>query len=226
MEVHILVSASSSGAENYEAAVLAAGGIPHAAYCPADRTEYDGLLLCGGGDIDPCRFGQENWASSEIDPQRDASELALAASYLAAGKPVLGICRGLQILNVALGGTLLQDIGSTQVCFHTHAPGSSEDKVHAVHAEEGSLLERWYGPVFSVNSAHHQALDRIGEGLAVTARSESGLVEAVEHTALPVLALQYHPERMTGAHRRMDTVDGAPVFQWLIEQCRNRLEGR
>ena len=72
MECHILISASSSGAENYEAAVLAAGGIPHAAYCPVNSTGSDGLLLCGGGDIDPCRFGQKNWASSGIDPQRDA----------------------------------------------------------------------------------------------------------------------------------------------------------
>ena len=216
MEVHILVSASSSGAENYEAAVLAAGGIPHAAYCPADRTEYDGLLLCGGGDIDPCRFGQENWASSEIDPQRDASELALAASYLAAGKPVLGICRGLQILNVALGGTLLQDLGDVRRPSHTHPQA---DQVHPVRAQPGSLLHTLYGPRFSVNSSHHQAVDCPAPGLVLTLRAVDGVPEAMEHPSLPILGVQFHPERMSGPLLRPDTVDGAPIFRWFLALC-------
>lgn len=227
MELHILISASATGSPDYESAVRAAGGIPHAVYAPPDDIHYDGLLLSGGGDIESTRFGQENWGSQPPDLQRDAAELALAASYLAAGKPILGVCRGLQILNVALGGTLLQDIGRDLVPFHARPSEDDPYLTHLVRAEDGSLLSRWYGPVFPVNSAHHQALDRIGRGLKVTARSESGLVEAVEHTELPVLALQFHPEHMTGAHLHPGTVDGAPIFTWFLDRCREeKLHGR
>lgn len=192
---------------------------PHAFYCPPNDTSYDGLLLCGGEDIEPWRFGQENWASCDMDPKRDAAELALATSYLTARKPILGICRGLQLLNVVLGGTLFQDLGSNLTPFHAQDIGADADKIHPIHVVPDSQLASWYGTLFHVNSSHHQALDSIGRGLIVTARSESGFVEAAEHETLPVLCVQYHPERMTGTHRRTDTVDGMPHFQWLIDRC-------
>lgn len=198
-------------------AVAAAGGEPCPFYRPAPDGSYDGLLLCGGADLDPAVYGQENTSSWDVDQGRDKAETALVRLYLEAGKPILGICRGHQLVNAVLGGTLLQDIGPERRGVHHHR---EEDpyKVHPVLADAGSLLHRLYGPVFPVNSSHHQALDKIGTGLAVTARSEDGLAEAAEHVSLPVLCVQFHPERMCCSAARPDTVDGAPLFQWLIER--------
>lgn len=215
----ILISISPEGGINYENAVRRAGGVPTAAYCPVWSGGYDGLLLSGGGDMDPAFFGQEDRGSVDIDRDRDAAELALVEACLAAGKPILGICRGHQVLNVALGGTLLQDIGPEANAFHRHASGASRDKVHPIRTAEGSLLRCLYGPLCAVNSSHHQALDRLGDGLEATAWSEAGLVEAMEHHTLPLVGVQFHPERMAYARRRPDAADGGFLFQWLIDRC-------
>lgn len=216
----ILLSASAGGWESYENAVRHAGGTVCGGYCPTVDAACDGLLLCGGGDMDPARFGQADAGSEGIDPARDAAELALAEAFLAAGKPILGICRGHQVLNVALGGDLLQDMGPERNLFHRQGPGDSRDKVHAVRSAEGSLLRRLYGPVFPVNSSHHQAVDRLGAGLRATAWSESGVVEGLEHERLPVAGVQFHPERMAYVRRRPDTIDGSFLFTWFLRRCR------
>lgn len=215
MRPRILISGSDGSRTNYENAIASAGGDPYSFYLPPLDDSYDALLLGGGEDIDPSRFGQENTASHGMDLARDEAEFALAKLYLASGKPILGICRGHQLLNVVLGGTLLQDIGDPLHLFHTRGD-LPDDRIHPVHACEGSLLYNAYGPVFPVNSSHHQVADRIGEGLKVTAWSESGLVEALEHTTLPVRSVQWHPERISYALRRADAVDGSPLFDWLI----------
>lgn len=218
MAPKILLSSSADGAPYYEAAILAAGGVPTACYCPSDGAGFDGLLLCGGGDIAPARFGQENHGSHPPDLLRDAAELKLTGDFIAADKPVLGICRGLQLLNVALGGTLIQDLGPVSI-FHSKEPDEVDDKVHPIRAEGDSLLAEWYGPLFPVNSYHHQALDRLGKGLRAIAWSESGVVEAAVLPGRAVLGLQFHPERMTGSRSRPDTVDGAAVFRWFVDRC-------
>ncbi len=218
MTPKILLSCSKSGAENYEKAVRAVGGEPTALYCPPTDVSYDGLILCGGDDVDPARFGQENRGSQGIDPDRDAAELALIDACLAAKKPILGICRGHQILNVALGGTLLQDIGEPLHQFHTHDPVTG-DRVHAVRCRKGNFLYNSYGANFLVNSSHHQAVDSLGKGLRAIAWSESGLVEAMDLPGLPVLCVQFHPERMSFALARPDMADGAPIFRRLMELC-------
>lgn len=219
MDPRILVSASKDGWENYEKALRAAGAEAEGCYCPPVDVSFDGLLLTGGGDIDPMRYGQEMDGSQPPDPQRDEAEIALARAFLAAGKPILGICRGHQLLNVVLGGTLKQDVGDFLRPFHAHAEGEP-DLVHAVQAAPGSLFEELYGPHFSVNSWHHQVLDEPGEGVVPTLWSEGGLVEGFTHAALPVVAVQFHPERMTGERARPDTVDGAPIFERFISLCR------
>ncbi|MBO5918108.1 MAG: gamma-glutamyl-gamma-aminobutyrate hydrolase family protein [Oscillospiraceae bacterium] len=219
MSPRILISAATAqpdAALNYENAVRAAGGDFVTRYCPEVDLSFDGLLLTGGGDIEPWRYGQENCGSMPPKPERDRTELALAEAYLAAGKPILGVCRGHQVLNVALGGTLVQDLGDELNLFHRKIEA---DKVHPIHAREGSLLHTLYGPLFPVNSAHHQAADMPGSGAIITARSESGVAEALELPGKPVLGLQFHPERMTGALARPDTIDGAAIFRWFIAQC-------
>lgn len=214
MKPKILISTGGGDASNYIAAVEAAGGEADARYLPSSDLSYDGLLLAGGGDIDPARFGAGNRGSRGIDPARDQAEFALLDAFLGAGKPVLGVCRGHQVVNVWLGGSLIQDLCPALAPAHS---GEGGDKVHPVRAAGGSLLHRLYGPAFAVNSAHHQALGRLGRGLSVTARSTDGVVEGVEHDALPLVSVQFHPERMTGAKTRTDTVDGGAIFRAFLD---------
>lgn len=219
MPSRILISAATPKPEaalNYENAVRCAGGDFVTRYCPEVDLSFDGLLLTGGGDVDPARYGQEDRGSLLIDLERDRTELALIRAYLDAGKPILGICRGIQVLNVALGGTLVQDLGENLNAFHRRIDA---DKVHPVLAQEGSVLHSLYGRLFHVNSAHHQAAGIPGKGVVITARSEAGVAEVLELPGKSVLGVQFHPERMTGTHLRPDTVDGRAIFRWFIDQC-------
>lgn len=215
MTPKILLSIGKFDPVNYEAAIRAAGGEPFAAYLPAPDLSFDGLILAGGDDADPTLFGQENQGSRGIDLVRDKAELVLLNAFLGAGKPVLAICRGCQMVNIWAGGDLIQDLGPRVPC-HQQAEG---DLAHPVRAGEGTLLHRLYGPEFDVNSNHHQAIGRLGRGLWAAAYSADGVVEALEHNTLPLIAVQFHPERMTGARARPDTVDGGAVFRAFLAMC-------
>ena len=198
----------------YAEAIEAFGA--EAVWCmyPEISTDYDGLLLCGGGDIDPAYYGQENYACGKIKPERDVNDIVLAKAFIEAGKPIMGICRGHQILNVMFGGTLIQHISTAD------AHKGEVDLAHNVTAVGESYLAQAYGTHFAVNSAHHQAIDKLGEGLRVTLICDSdGVVEAFEHETLPIIGVQWHPERMTLANAREDTVDGKAVFTHFIEMC-------
>ena len=219
MAPKILLSRSKSSAEAYEKAVEAAGGAPTSAYCPQVDMSYDGLILCGGEDMDPSRYGQENRGSKDIDLDRDAAEFALIEAYLQAGKPILGICRGHQILNIALGGTLIQDLPAPAGLFHTYDSEKETERVHPVHAAPRSWFGETWGDLFAVNSHHHQVADRLGEGFVPMLWSESGVVEGMLHESRPLLCVQFHPERMCLDHRRADTVDGFPIFQKFLQMC-------
>ena len=213
----IQISGESGEMANYEHAVRHAGGVPLCGYCPGPELSCAGLLLCGGGDPEPGLFGQENRGSEPPDRERDRAELELMAAFLSAGRPVLGICRGMQMLNIFLGGTLIQNLPPESLVFHGRA---GRDLVHPLRTAPGSLIHQLYGPRMQVNSTHHQAVDRLGEGLAATAWAESGFAEVIEHRSLPVLGVQFHPERMFWEKRREDTIDGAPILNWFLTQCR------
>jgi len=217
MQPRILVANGSNA--NYTNAVTQSGAIAIAGQLPEVSVDYDGLLLCGGADVDPVHYGQPIAGSVNINPDRDANDLALARAFIAAGKPILGICRGHQVLNIALGGTLHQHIPTAE---KHRGPG---DAVHEVIAEEPSLFTRLYGSRFCTNSSHHQALDRLGEGLRVLLRCpEDGTVEAVCHASLPILGVQFHPERMCLSHARADTVNGFPIFRWFTALCQTAVD--
>lgn len=218
MKPRILLSGSAGDRSNYEHAISEAGGEVLSGYCPAVDLSCAGLILSGGGDVHPSRFGQENLGSVEIDLARDEAEFRLAEAFLAAGKPVLGICRGHQVLNVALGGTLIQDLGPERNLFHRRGQ-EEKDRIHPVRSAPGSLFEALYGPVFLVNSSHHQALGQIGRGLFPVLWSESGVVEGLVHASLPVFSVQFHPERMAFGHQRTDTADGTLLFQHFVSLC-------
>ena len=208
----IQISGPEGRMDRYAQAVRRAGGEPVPAYAPAPDPACLGLVLCGGGDLDPALFGQEDQGSYPPDPVRDQAELDLVRAYCAAGKPILGICRGLQVLNVWFGGTLLQDLGAERVPIHR----GERDVLHPIQTAPGSLLAQLFGPCPTVNSAHHQAVDQVGTGLQVTAWSQDGTVEALEHSSLPIVGVQFHPERLpdpSGGN------GGDYLFRWLAEQC-------
>lgn len=216
MRPNILLSAGADfPAANYLSALRAAGGQGTVRYLPAPDLSYDGLILTGGGDMDPSLFGEANRGSRSIDRDRDRAELSLLDVFLGAGRPVLAICRGIQVVNVWAGGGLIQDLGAGRVPLHQ----AEEDRVHLIRAEKETLLHSLYGSMFPVNSSHHQGVGRLGQGLWASARSEDGVIEGVEHDSLPLIAVQFHPERMTGALARWDTVDGGAVFRAFMELC-------
>jgi putative glutamine amidotransferase len=156
-----------------------------------------GLVLTGGEDVEPSRYGASPHPKLEtVDPARDAAELALIAAARARRLPILAICRGIQILNVAFGGTLYQDLDSERPGPIAHSGG--DDRRHAIRVEMNSLLGRTLGtPHATVNSRHHQAIRDLAPGLRAVAWSEDGLIEAAEaaDAAVPwTLAVQWHPE--------------------------------
>lgn len=208
---HILISTGGGDPENYMRAITLAGGAAQACYCPPPEVAHDGLLLAGGGDIDPALIREENCGSYEIDRRRDEAELALIKAYLKAERPILGICRGHQMVNIALGGKLWQDIGEKLLFFHQRAPHEGAgDITHRICTEDGSQLWQIFSAVAEVNSIHHQAMKTPGEGMVITAWSESGLMEGTEHETLPILTVQFHPERME---------NGGGVFDWFLSAC-------
>ena len=165
---------------------------------------FDALLLGGGGDVDPARYGRpplEN-GTLEIDPDRDRIDFELFDEARRTGAPILGICRGLQVVNVALGGTLVQDIPAERPSEIVHARARDEktrlDHTVAV-APETRLGHLASSPEVRVNSRHHQAIDTLAPGLEVSGLSPDGLPEAVETSGDEwVLAVQWHPENLAG----------------------------
>lgn len=187
--------------KNYRRAVERAGGRVRFGGSPEG---CGGLLLPGGGDLEPWRYGQRNTASRGLEPERDAAELELAAWFTARRLPVLGICRGLQTLNVFFGGTLCQDIPG-------HSAQEDGDRRHAIQTAP-SPLRQVCGEACTVNSAHHQAADRLGGGLEAVQWTADGVVEALCHRTLPVWAVQWHPERLPGPL-------GGNLLGAFLEQC-------
>lgn len=162
----------------------------------------DGLFLPGGEDIDPANYGAERHdLLGATDKERDRTELLLTRWAVEKGMPVLGVCRGAQMINVACGGSLHQDILSERpdLAKHDYFPPSFERFriSHRIDIEADSRLANALGQVHEVNSMHHQGIDRIGFGLRVVARADDGLPEAVEAPALPyVVGVQWHPEEL------------------------------
>jgi len=193
-------------APDYTDAVRRAGGLPLiAAHVEGDEIDelldaVDGVLLTGGHDIDPVAYGQENTSSCKVAPGSDAFDIAVARVAIERDMPVLGVCRGAQVLNVALGGDLIQEIqreGSSEHPTYAEMYPELRGHRHEVVVVEGSRLAAIYGPgPVAVNSLHHQAIAAVASGLVVTARTADGGVEAVEGEAIDAVAVQWHPEML------------------------------
>ena len=199
---------------SYGNQVSKAGGIPVLIPRNSDIElieRLDGIILSGGADIDPSIHSpNEDPSASKIEPGRDSHELDILDITLNKNMPVLGICRGLQVINVHAGGTLFQDIPD-----HANLKNPADDKHHKVKFEKNCVLSNIYGPEIEVNSLHHQAINKLGEGIRPVGWSVGGeatqmVVEAIESINSMVLAVQWHPELLPGAD---------PVFTWLIEQA-------
>jgi putative glutamine amidotransferase len=210
---------------DYVAGVAEAGGAPVVLPPIGERSMaeaviggLDGLLLSGGSDLDPGYYGEE--ASPELGPtipERDAFEVALLEVALRRGVPVFGICRGLQVLNVVLGGTLYQDLPSQvdgEVLKHRQTTPKWQ-ATHEVEVRDGSYLAEVAGRgVVKVNSYHHQGIKALADGLVVSARSSDGVIEAIEGTDLSnlwLVGVQWHAEAMRGRSRQQRALFEAHV---------------
>jgi putative glutamine amidotransferase len=217
--------------EDYVRAVLVAGGLPLVVpsgrpdLAPACLERLDGLLLSGGPDIDPALYGAEPHPRlRRVDRERDEFDLALVREALAADLPILAICRGHQVLNVAMGGTLVQDLASELEGGVLHdGAGDRTDVAHEVSMAAGSRLARAIGRErVPVNSLHHQAVARLGQGLRVTARAVGDdVVEGIELEAAGfAVGVQWHPE----AFRRLPEVAAFAVVPAFIAACQARAQ--
>jgi putative glutamine amidotransferase len=197
---------------DYTDAFLNHGALPvivpaHPSHAAAIISSVDALLLTGGSDVDPRRYRHATDPRTyHPDSRRDEFELALIEAAIGAGRPILGICRGLQILNVALGGTLTQHV-------EDHArrdmPGGP---AQSIEITPGSRLHAALGvDTLEVNSLHHQAVASLGAGLIASARAADGVVEALEHQHAPILAVQWHPEKLT------DKFSYKALITWLLD---------
>lgn len=190
-----------------------------------DYAQYlDGLILQGGADVSPHAYGEEplrpEWSG---DPVRDAYELELVHEFMEAGKPILGICRGMQLLNVALGGSLYQDIALQRPGAVGHESGQYDQHVHPVTFTEGSCLREWMGGLAGgkVVSIHHQAVHRLGRDMVVEAVSrDDGLIEAIRREGGSfVYGVQWHPE-FHGSAAGGPLLDCTPLLEAFLAAAR------
>ena len=164
---------------------------------------FDGLLLPGGGDISPIFYHKKNHGSQNICITEDIIQILLFHRFLEQKKPILGICKGMQLINVALGGNLIQDLPTKKL--HAY---DNDDRYHITKALPGSQLHSLYGNDCITNSAHHQAINKLGDHLRITQYAHDGVAEAIEHDTLPIIGVQWHPERMQP--------DGNKLFSYLF----------
>lgn len=196
--------------ELYTACLAATGcaSVMHSgASAAALAARCDGLLLAGGGDIHPARYGQMCTCEPlSIDCVRDQEEQALFDAFFARGKPILGICRGIQAINVFLGGTLQQHVADHANCCHT--------------IQCSGWLAKQIGSTAIVNSYHHQIVERIANDLIAVAHSPDGAVEALVHSSAALLGVQWHPERMVPPIcEDVEEANHLPLFSWLCSHC-------
>ncbi|HEX6967137.1 MAG TPA: gamma-glutamyl-gamma-aminobutyrate hydrolase family protein [Gemmatimonadaceae bacterium] len=216
---------------SYIQAIEAAGGVP-VVLAPLDTVagvsrlidRLDALLLTGGEDIDPARFDEARHpALGPVHDARDATEIELVTLARERAMPALAICRGIQLLNVALGGSLIQDIPSQRPDALPHDPGGGRDvRSHEVEIAPASRLALALGTThLGVNSFHHQAIDRIAEGLRLTAWSSDGIVEGVEWDSAEwwAVGVQWHPEELTRTAESWDR----GLFRAFIDRSREGL---
>ncbi|MDO4378881.1 MAG: gamma-glutamyl-gamma-aminobutyrate hydrolase family protein [Erysipelotrichia bacterium] len=176
--------------------------------------DFDCLLLPGGYDVDPSLYGQiPDKSVTVFNKSFDLMQLSLLDHFVKMKKPVIGICKGLQIINTYFKGTLIQDI-KTNIA---HNNPDFSDRYHSVINNDYML--DLYGKTATVNSQHHQSIDKIGNGLIAVSHSDDNIIEAIRHNTLPIYAVQWHPERTVLNFQREGVVDGFKFFDYFFEKA-------
>ena len=190
----VAIIGRSKDTHNYENALRTLGVSFITTLDVQEALQATHLLLPGGGDITPVFFGQRNLGSRNIDTELDILQIHALSMFMAQKKPILGICKGLQIINVHLGGTINQHINTADA----HEWKGQDQTHHVYHAgvNQGDFFYQLYGTGTQVNSAHHQAVDKLGRDLVPVCRAADSVIEGIMHTTLPVIAVQWHPERI------------------------------
>lgn len=204
----IAIVGRTKDTHNYEAALQSLGVSYLTTLNAEEADQATHLLLPGGGDITPAFFGQQNRASHNIDTELDIMQMQALSLYIAQQKPVLGICKGIQLINIYLGGTITQHIDTAE--SHSWTGQDQQHYVYHSGLNRSDFFYQLYGTSALVNSAHHQAIDRPGTDLVPICRAGDNVVEGIMHKALPIIAVQWHPERMMDA-------GGELLFRYFIE---------
>lgn len=207
----ILIAGKEQETANYVRVLTYLGAEPIVTLHPESVYSFDGLLLPGGGDICPSYFDQPVIDTRKADPDLDRLQFHILYQFLHTHKPILGICKGMQLINVFFGGDLKQHVESEDL-----HQWNGEDQWHETAAEKNSILEKLYCSHFKVNSAHHQSIDTVGQDLKVIQASCDGVPEALVHDHLSILGVQWHPERMCLSHENSGTVSGTAIFRWFL----------
>ena len=208
---------------SYADAVIKNGGLAYLLTIDLDNideivNDFDGLVVTGGADVTPSLYHEDAIANEDnYHYECDLFDIALIRAFMKADKPILGICRGLQIINVVCGGSLYQDIDTYyRNLDNIHNINNIDNKLsHMIKIDESSsLYEITRQKELMVNSYHHQAIKTLGQGLFSVAVSDDGIIEAIEGDN--IIAVQWHPERMCFTHQRTDTVDGSLLLSHFL----------
>lgn len=210
----VVIIGRNKDTANYEKALGETGAAFLTTMDIGRLSEFDALLLPGGGDITPAFFGQRNQGSKNIDIELDITQLQALELFVRWKRPVLGICKGMQVINVYFGGTIIQHIKESGQ--HAWAEG---DKVHPTSILPGSYLATLYRDTMLTNSAHHQAVGILGKGLFAIQHAADGIIEGIAHETLPILGVQWHPERQFSPSSDSLLGSGRLLFSYFLSLC-------
>lgn len=217
--IKILIAQSTELSINYSNAMISLGVNPYSILSIEDISSFSGLILTGGGDIHPqfLKSTSSKLHLVQVDAILDSAQFKLLSQFIQAGKPVLGICKGMQLINVHFGGTLIQHLPTAS--RHAYNQKDQTHKTSNLIFPTNSLFTL-YGSTMITNSAHHQGVGILGKDLLLTQHTKDHVIEGILHKTLPIMGVQWHPERMCFDHKRKDTSDGSLLLSHFLNICK------